>query len=264
MKSSIIIPVQDPTPFSALTIEAGFESNLEKAAGAGYDGVELAITNPVGIDAETVKELLELHGLALSAITTGQAYGLEGISLSSPEENLRQKALERIKDHAHLAGALDSNAVIIIGSMRGDGTNKDARFLLRDALREIAGEYPATKFALEPLNRYESVLINTVEEALELLAEINLSNIGLLFDTFHANIEERSFAESIQLAGEKIFHVHVADSNRFIPGHGHLDFAQVGASLRDIDYQGFCCLESLPRPSPDKCLDYAADFIRKL
>lgn len=264
MKSSIIIPLQDPTPFSALTIEAGLEANFETAAGASFDGVELAITNPAEIDAEKVKELLELHGLALSAITTGQAYGLEGISLSSPEEDLRQKALERIKDHAHLIGILDANAVIIIGSMRGDGANKDARFLLRDALREVAGEYPTIKFALEPLNRYESALINTVEEALGLLAEINLPDIGLLFDTFHANIEERSFAESIRLAGKKIFHVHVADSNRFVPGYGHLDFTEVGAALREIDYQGFCCLESLPKPSPDKCLDYAADFIREL
>ncbi|MFH1739744.1 MAG: sugar phosphate isomerase/epimerase family protein, partial [bacterium] len=199
-----------------------------------------------------------------SAITTGQAYGLEGISLSSPEEERRQKALERIKDHAHLAGTLDANAVIIIGSMRGTGANKDARFLLRDALHEFAGEYPTIKFALEPLNRYESSLINTVEEALGMLDEVNLPNIGLLFDTFHANIEERSFTESIRSAAEKIFHVHVADSNRFVPGHGHLDFAEVGAALREIGYQGFCSLESLPKPNPEKCLDYAANFIGEL
>lgn len=264
MKSSIIIPLQDPTPFSPLTHNADFEANLKEAAAAGFEGVELAITNPVGIDAEKINELLQLHRLTLSAITTGQAYGLEGISLSSAEKDLRQKALTRIKDHAQLAGALDPNAVIIIGSMRGEGGNEDARSLLRDALGEFAGEYSTTKFALEPLNRYESVLINTVEEALELLDEINLSNIGLLFDTFHANIEEQSLTKSIRSAGKKIFHVHVADSNRFVPGHGHLDFSEVSNALRDIDYQGFCSLESLPKPSPDRCLNYAADFIREL
>lgn len=264
MKSSIIIPLQNSTPFSALYVDGDIGDNMAKAAEAGYDGVELAITRPAEVDAKRIKELLESHGLALSAITTGQAYGLEGIALTSPDEKLRQGAVERIKQHAELVGKLNPEAVVIIGLIRGEGGDEGDRDYLLPALKEIAEECSATRFAFEPINRYECSLINTVEEALKFLEEFDCPNIGLLFDTFHANIEEPSIAASIRAAGNRIFHVHVADSNRFVPGYGHINFEEVGAALRDINYQGFCSLESLLKPSPAACLQEAADFIKEL
>jgi len=80
------------------------------------------------------------------------------------------------------------------------------------------------RLALEPINRYECTLINTVAEGLELIKLVGEDNFGLLLDTFHMNIEEPDIEESIRKCGERIFHFHVADSNCWYPGAGHLDF----------------------------------------
>jgi len=264
MKASLVIPVQDPTPFSPVALVTDLTTNLARAAMAGYEGVELAITDPSTVDAGKIKGLLETHGLDLSAITTGQAYGIEGISFTAPEEESRRKAVERIKQHARLVRKLGSDAAVIIGLIRGERSDEAGTAQLRKALQECAGEEPKVKFALEPINRYETGSINTVAEALELLDEIGMPNIGLLFDTFHANIEERSLPESIRTAGKRLFHVHIADSNRFAPGYGHLDFNKIGDALREVRYQRFCSLESLAKPSPEACMEEAARFIKKL
>ncbi len=91
-----------------------------------------------------------------------------------------------------------------------------------------------------------------------------MDNIGILFDTFHANIEEISIGESIQRADDRLFHVHIADSNRWAPGYGHLDFSQISKVLSGIDYQGFGSLESLPKPNPKICLQESSLFIKNL
>jgi len=247
----IIIPLQDPTPFSPFPPER-WREGLEEAARAGFTGVELAITDPTRVDREAVAQALKETGLRLVSITTGQAAGKEGLSLSAPEDSVRERAIERIKAHMRLAKPFD--AVVIVGLLRGaDGD----RTLLVESLRECARFDPEVKLAFEPLNRYETRLINTVAEALELIEEVGAENLGILFDTFHANIEEPSFADSIRAAGEKLFHVHLADSNRWVPGAGHLPFGEVFQTLEEIGYQGGLILECFPKPSPEQLLSLA-------
>jgi sugar phosphate isomerase/epimerase len=262
MKSSIIVPVQDLTSFSPFFPEDGLEVNLAKAAEAGYDGVELAITNPGRIDGAKIKRLLKRYNLSMPAVTTGQAYGIEGLSLIASDEGVRKRAIQRIEEHISLAREL--SGVVIIGLIRGKRGNKKAKELLIEALVACASFDPEVKLVLEPLNRYETELINTVDESLEILEHVGLENMGILFDTFHANIEEISIEDSIQKANGRIFHVHIADSNRWAPGYGHLDFKEISEALLQIDYQGFGSLESLPKPSPEKCLQPSSEFIKKL
>lgn len=273
MKAALIVPVQDPTPFSPLTPEAGLRANLQRAKEAGFDGVELALTAPERLSEEEKKELhqaLEETGLEVAALTTGQAYGLEGISLTEGDEALRRRAIARLKAHMRFVREelkSPSRTVVIIGLLRGRRGDEQARRWLAEALEELADFAPEVKLALEPLNRYETSLINRVGEALALLQELNRPNLGLLFDTFHANIEERSLRESILKAEGKIFHVHFADSNRWPPGWGHLDFNEVVQALCMIGYEdrGYISLEALcqPKPGPEACLK-AAEFIHRL
>jgi len=262
MKSSIIVPVQDSTPFSPFSPEDGLEANLAKAKEAGYDGVELAITDPTRVDVGEIQRLLKRHNLSMPAITTGQAYGIEGISLSAPDEEIRERAIHRVEEHIKLAREL--SGVVIIGLIRGRRGDEEARKLLIEALATCAGFDKGVRLVLEPLNRYESELINTVDEALETLDRVGMENIGLLFDTFHANIEEVSIKESIRRANGYLFHVHIADSNRWAPGYGHLDFKEISRALSEINYRGFCSLESLSRPIPESCLRRSSEFIKKL
>jgi len=120
------------------------------------------------------------------------------------------------------------------------------------------------RFALEPMNRYETDLIHTAAEGMELIEQVGMDNFGLLLDTFHMNIEEADIGASIRACGDRIFHFHVADSNRWYPGAGHLDF---GAILDDLDatgYRGFVSGEFMPVPDSDTAARNAAYFLKAL
>ena len=246
----MIVPLQDPTPFSPFPPE-GWQPALGEVAQAGYRAVELAVTDPAEIDHEQVAEVLREIGLRLCSLTTGQAAGKEGLSLSSADDEVRARAIRRIQDHMRLARP--PGAVVIVGLLRGADGDLD---LLVDSLRECARFDPGVKLALEPLNRYESRLVNTVAEALGVVERVGAENVGVLFDTFHANIEERDLREAVRAAGERLFHVHLADSNRWVPGHGHLPFPEVMAPLEEVGYRGALVVESLLKPSPRALLDF--------
>jgi len=240
--------MQDPTPFSPFS-PGEWQQALDVAAASGFDGVELAITNPTLVEVSEVAEALKATALRLLSITTGQAAGLEGLSLSTEDREVRRRAIARICDH--MAFAERFGAVVIVGSLRGADGSMD---LLHESLAECAGSRPAVRLALEPLNRYESRLLNSIESTVRLIENIGASNLGLLFDTFHANIEEASLSESIALAGDRLFHVHLADSNRWIPGYGHFDFTAVWEALQQLSYRHSLVLEPLPRPGADELL----------
>jgi sugar phosphate isomerase/epimerase len=253
----MIVPVQDKTPFSPFAPE-NWKQALRRVRTAGYDGVELAITNPVLIKSDTIKGVLEAEGLRLLSITTGQVAGLEGLSLTSPNERIRRLAIERIAAHMDLAQRF--GAVVIVGSLRGaDG---DIEILI-ESLRECATHAPQVRLALEPLNRYESRLVNTVAEGLEVVERVATENIGLLADTFHANIEEVSIGEAFRAASDRLFHVHLADSNRWVPGFGHLPFAEVWTALDVINYAGGLVIEAFPCPSAEALLASLATIKRQ-
>jgi 5-keto-L-gluconate epimerase len=235
----MIVPLQDRTPFSPHA-PADWGRSLTQVRAAGYDGVELAITDPAVVDPDTIMEALTPGGLRLLSITTGQAAGLEGLSLTSPDVQIQRRTIDRIK--AHMDFARDFGAVVIVGSLRG--TVRDVALLI-ESLRECATHAPQVRLALEPLNRYESQLLNTVNDALAAVENVGAENLGLLVDTFHANIEETDISEAFRSAGDRLFHVHLADSNRLLPGEGHIDFGPIWNTLDKIDYRGAMVLEAV-------------------
>jgi sugar phosphate isomerase/epimerase len=137
---------------------------------------------------------------------------------------------------------------------------------LVEALRECsaAAAPHGVKYALEPLNRYETDLIHTVADGLDLIERVGADNFGLLLDTFHMNIEEPSIEESIRVCGDRIFHFHVADSNRWHPGAGHLDFGTILDTLFDTGYQGWVSGEFMPIPDADTGAQRAITYLNAL
>ena len=265
MKLSTVLSVQ-LTQFEAVALKGDLTRSVAKIAALGYDGVELAVRDPKLLDADEVRALVQRHGLAVPAIGTGQAYGEEGLSFTDPDEGVRRRAIQRIKDHIDFATHFD--ALIIIGLIRGvarGGVSREqAMRWLVEALKECVGfaEERGVRLVLEPLNRYETNLINTVAEGLALIERVGAGHLGLLLDTFHMNIEEPSIEESVKAAKGRLLHVHVADSNRWYPGAGHLDFARIVAALRDIGYEGYLSAEILPLPDPDTCVRRTIEFLR--
>lgn len=265
MKTSIVLSTHAAS-FSAVTYQGDFEANLGRIAALGYDGVELAVRDPDLLDVGFVHATLARHGLAVPAIGTGQAFSEEGLSFTDPDAGLRRQAVERIRRQVDLARLL--GAVVIIGLIRGKvqpGVSREqAMDWLGEGLSECAGygSRQGVRLALEPVNRYETDLIVSVSEGLSLISEIGADNLGLLVDTFHMNIEEPSIEDSIRAAGAGIFHCHVADSNRWYAGAGHLDFPSILSALEEAGYRGYLSAEVLPLPNPDECARRNIEYLR--
>ena len=201
MKLSIVLSTQ-PAQFQAATFKGDLAANLTRIANFGYDGVELAIRDPKLVHLDALEELVRQNGLRVSAIGTGQAWGEEGLSFTDPDPGVRRAAIERIKSHIPVASHF--GAVIIVGLIRGivkPGIDPgQALDWLIEALRECcdAARPPGLRLALEPINRYETTLINNTNQGLDLIEKVGADNFGLLLDTFHMNIEEAHIEASIQ------------------------------------------------------------------
>ena len=117
---------------------------------------------------------------------------------------------------------------------------------------------------LEPLNRYEDHMVNTLGQAVALCQELGLPSVGVAGDLFHMNIEEDELGRSIVEAGGWLAHVQLGDSGRLQPGTGHLDFAGAFAALRAIGYDGYLTLECCLRGAPEVALPAAARFLHSL
>jgi len=265
MKLSIVLSTQ-PASFSALAFKGNIEENIAMIKELGYDGVELAVRNPKELDVNQIENLTTNNNLPVPAIGTGQAYGEEGLSFTNADSSIREKAVYRIIDQIALARKL--NALVIIGLIRGtvpkNGNMDEAEKLFIKAMKECAAVDPNVKLAIEPINRYETNLLNTVEESLAFVEKVGMPNVGLLLDTFHMNIEEPDINKSILVAREKIFHFHVADSNRWYAGAGHIDFAEVLDTLMQVEYKGFVSAEIMPYPDSEISARNNISYFKKI
>jgi sugar phosphate isomerase/epimerase len=267
MRTSIVLSTH-AAQFQAVAFKGDFQSNVAKIADWGYDGVELAIRDPRLVEADELERVVSTHGLAVPAIGTGQAWGEEGLSFTHDDPAVRAAAIGRIIRHIPLAARL--NAIIILGLIRGitpkGQTHQQSMAYLIRALQECAAAAApqGVRFALEPLNRYETDLIHTVADGLDLIERVGADNVGLLLDTFHMNIEEPVIEDSIRACAGRIFHFHVADSNRWYPGAGHLDFKSILGALFATGYQGFVSGEFMPLPDADTSAERGIAYLRQV
>ncbi len=215
----------------------------------GFDAVE--VFAPPDLDAAALRRSLDDNGLKMAAMGTGAGWVLQRLTLTSPDAVVRKKAVGFIESVIHLAASFGAPA--IIGSMQGrhDGIDETtARAYLAESLGQL-GEYAlvhGVPLLFEPLNRYETNLVNTVIRGVRLLRSTTTDNVKLLVDLFHMNIEEADVAAAIREGAEAIGYVHFVDSNRRPAGCGHTDFAPIAAALRDIEYNGYLSAEALPYP----------------
>lgn len=271
MKLALATPtpeVEIPIPVALLS--GTFSERLQKAARLGYDGVELMVVRPGQLDARAIHTQISESGLAVVAIASGAIYLLDKLTLLASDVEVSRQATVRLHALIDFAAALEA-PLVTIGSFRGRlawAGGQPARKRLIEILQMAAekGAERGVRLVLEPLNRYESDLLNNADEGLALIAEVGHSHLGLLLDTYHVNIEEASLTEPFRqgIAAGKLWHVHLGDSNRLPPGEGHLDFPSIIATLREMDYQGYLSAELLARPDPDTAAEATIAYMRQV
>ena len=255
--------------FGPILFRTSFDETFATASELGYDGVELHLRRADLVEVEDLRRLMDRYGLEVPTIGTGLAAGMDGLTFTDPDPEVRRRAVDRIKGQISLASRL--GAAVIIGFIYGRlGDAGDERRLREDyglaGLSECAreAEQHGVMLFLESINRYENDHLNTVAEALDIVGRIDTPNLKILADTFHMNIEEVDLAETITKAGTGLGHLHLADSNRWAPGYGHLDVAPVLAALKGMGYNGYLSFEVLPLPDPLTAAREGAGLVRRL
>jgi sugar phosphate isomerase/epimerase len=218
---------------------------IRRLASLGYDAVELGAELPLA-EASKTRDLIDDAGLSVSSICPSFTAERD---LSYPDPEVRENAVCYLREVADLANAVGAPVIIVAPTaflrtrpIASEGEEWD---LAVESIK-TAGDYAASvgvDLTLECWNRYGTFLINRLEQAARLWRETGLSNGGVLADTYHMNIEERSLPKAIRTTGALINHVHLSDSNRAAPGLGHVDYAQVLRALLDIGYPGYLTFE---------------------
>jgi sugar phosphate isomerase/epimerase len=101
----------------------------------------------------------------------------------------------------------------------------------------------------------------TAAEGMRFIEAVNLDNLGLMLDLFHMNIEEPRIEEGLRTAGERLWHVHIADSSRQYPGSGHIPYGPIFATLKEMGYQGYISAELFPLPDADTAAIKTIEFL---
>jgi sugar phosphate isomerase/epimerase len=238
-----------------------------RAAELGFDAIEIFPPDPVVLATENVAALLQKHGLKLAAVGTGAGWVRHKLHLCLPDIEQRAAARDFIRRTIEAAGKLGAPA--IIGSMQGRWSDAMPRAAaiecLAVALEELSRH--AAKFGVpllyEPLNRYETNLVNTLAEGVALVSAVPSGNVRLLADLFHMNIEEADIPTAIRAAGRWIGHLHFVDSNRRAAGSGHLEFSGVARALGDVGFAGYASAEALPLPDSDTAARLTIEAFRR-
>ena len=255
-----LLPEARAGPFVFADLAAGCAA----AQALGFDAVE--IFPPAAEALSDVERVVRENGLSVAAIGTGGGWVRHKLALTHPDADHRRRAREFVRSLIDAAAALGAPA--IVGSMQGRwGEAMDRQTAinhLAEALSELGDHANArgTVLLYEPLNRYETNLLNTLGEAVQFVDGLAMPNVRVLTDLFHANIEEPDMAGAIRAAGRHIGHVHWADSNRRAAGLGHTDFAPIAAALRDIGYDGYLSAEVFSLPDPQTAAAKTIESIR--
>ena len=244
-----------------------WQAGCRAAKELGFDAVEIFPPAADAIDRVALRKTLADLGLSVAAVGTGAGWVKHRLQLCLPEADARRRARDFIRSIIDFGAEFSAPA--IIGSMQGrhgDGIDQPtAQAWLIKGLNELGAHAGSLGQPLlyEPLNRYETNQVNTVEGGLALLKKLSVDNVLLLCDLFHMNIEEIDIAAALRTGGKKVGHVHFVDTNRRAVGYGHMDYRPIAAALVDIGYDRYASAEVLPLPDSMSAAKQTIESFRK-
>lgn len=252
MRSAVTISLVREATGGPFVFWHDLAAGCAQAAELGFDAVEVFPRSAADLDVGLLRNCLDQRGLKLAAMGTGAGWVVNRLRLTDPDESIRLHARRFVAAIVETAGQFGAPA--IIGSMQGrsEGALSHEQHLvwLAEALDELASRAAdhGTTLLIEPLNRYETNLLTTVADSVKLIRTLKATNVRLLCDLFHMNIEETDIASALRAAGPLVGHVHFADSNRRAIGFGHTHVPPIIEALRSIGYGGYLSAEILPQP----------------
>jgi D-psicose/D-tagatose/L-ribulose 3-epimerase len=213
----------------------------------GFDGIEVSMFDPADFASREIRAGLEGQGLGCTICSVL----LPGLSLISDETDVRARTIRHLQ--ACIEKTAEVGATVIagplyhpVGSFTGKRRMREEWQRAVDGYRELGPvlERTGVQLCIEPLNRFETFFLNTTEDAVRLCDEVGHPNVGLLLDTFHANIEEKHLYEAFKSGARHLKHVHACENDRGTPGTGHVDWTGVFRALREAEYDAWVTIES--------------------
>jgi len=223
-------------------------SCISKASKHGFDGIEIPIEDPKYIDVKRIKDQLNSNGIECSSLAVVMSPERDAKSV---DKGVRRNAMEYIKRCVNCA--VDLGTQIVMGPIYSSaGPTLEAPDKKSEWKRAVESVKDMAKYAedrdiylcIEPLNRFENHLINTIDETLKFIEDVNSSNVKIHFDTFHANIEEKSFEDALKKCGKNLYHFHACENDRGTPGSGHIPWNEVANTLKAIGYDRYLVIET--------------------
>ncbi len=221
----------------------------------GYDGIEFPLFE-AGDESRFAKfgKQLDDIGLGRTAVTV---LGAESNPIS-PDASVRQKGIETIFTVLDTCAAAGVEALVgpfhsALGEFSGQGPTEDEWKWGVESMRKMAEHAGKVdvRLGIEPLNRFETYLLNTQADAARFAREVEHPSCGMLYDTFHANIEEEDPGEAIKACSDKMYYVHISENNRSVPGSGGVNWKSNFDALHEVGYDGWLTVEAFGRRLPE-------------
>ncbi len=220
---------------------------LPRIKAAGFDAIEVFLFRPREFQAAAIRQGALDQGLEVTACSV---LG-DGLSMVSEDPVIRARTQSHMEALAHKAA--EAGIHLLAGPLYSPVGYLPGRRRTHDEWQRVVETYQSlgdtlasigVSIAIEPLNRFETYFLNTAADAVRLCDDIAHPNVGILFDTFHANIEEKNIADGYRTVARHLKHVHTCENDRGTPGSGHVDWPGVFAALREIGYDGYLTIES--------------------
>ena len=229
---------------------------FQRAAAFGFDGIELTawgLSRPFAEELDSIEAAKRASGLPVSSLCT-----MRDDDFVHPDPDERAKRFHKLVG-LPIRQPLTMPDLSPWADSRRITTELTTR-ILSDAIGQTGGV--RAKIFLEPLNRYETKYLNTLAHGAELCRTAASPRVRIMADLYHMNIEEADLAASLAEAGDLVGHVHLADSNRWLPGHGHTDFVPPLRSLRRTGFSGWFALECMVTGDPNETLPACVRVLR--
>jgi sugar phosphate isomerase/epimerase len=268
MKLAYTVATPETADSGMFAMHGSIEQNFETLGRLGYDGAELMVRDVSQLKASAIKAAAAAHHLEIKAISTGQLHKEDHLSLNDADRDRRKLAVSRTKAVVDFAAEL--GAQVNIGNLRGHlpaaGSRQESVDRARESISQIAEHAASNRVivALEPQCRFLINWLNSVAETIEFIRSVNAKNVKMLFNIYHAGMEEPSVFASMIVARDRISGVQLSDSNRRAPGAGHVHFGEILRVLDALGYQGYLSVECLPMPDAATAAEIAIRHLRPL